>query len=50
MLIDLAIMLGAFVLARALAGLLGADNLGIALAFGQIGFAIAAVAVIVRRP
>ena len=47
---DLAIMLGAFVLGAGLAGLLGADNLGIALAFGQIAFAIAAVAVIIRRP
>jgi hypothetical protein len=42
-------MLGAFVLASALAGALGAVNLGTALAFGQIGFAIAAVTVIVRR-
>ena len=50
MLSDLAIMIGAFLGASALAGVLGADNLGIALAFGQIGFAIAAVAVIVRRP
>lgn len=48
--IDLAIMLGAFVLATALAGALGAVNLGTALAFGQIGFAFATVAVIVRRP
>jgi hypothetical protein len=49
-LVDLAIMLGAFILATALAGALGAVNLGTALAFGQIGFAIAAVLVIVRRP
>jgi hypothetical protein len=46
---DLAIMIGAFVLASALAGALGAINLGTALAFGQIGFALAAVFVIVRR-
>jgi hypothetical protein len=49
MLLDLAIMLGAFVLCSALAGALGAINLGTALAFGQIGFALAAVLVIVRR-
>jgi hypothetical protein len=48
--LDLAIMIGAFVAASALAGALGAINLGTALAFGQIGFALAAVAVIVRRP
>ena len=48
--LDLAIMLGAFVAASALAGALGAINLGTALAFGQIGFALAAVFVIVRRP
>ena len=48
--IDLAIMLGAFVIASALAGALGAINLGTALTFGQIAFALAAVAVIVRRP
>ena len=34
---DLATMLGAFVAAAALAGALGAVNLGTALAFGQIG-------------
>jgi hypothetical protein len=50
MLVDLAIMLASFVLASALAGLLGAVNLGTALAFGQIGFAIAVVTVILRRP
>jgi hypothetical protein len=49
-LIDLAIMFGSFVLAAALAGLLGAINLGTAMAFGQIGFALATVLVIVRRP
>ncbi len=48
--LDLAIMLVAFVLASALAALLGAVNLGTALAFGQIAFALAVVAVIVRRP
>jgi hypothetical protein len=48
--LDLAIMLGAFALASALAGALGAVNLGTALAFGQIAFAITSVLVIVRRP
>jgi hypothetical protein len=48
--LDLAIMFGTFVAASALAGALGAVNLGTALAFGQIGFALAAVLVIVRRP
>ena len=33
----------------ALAGALGAVNLGTALAFGQIGFAIALVYVLLRR-
>jgi hypothetical protein len=46
---DLAIMLGAFVLASALAGALGAIDLGTALAFGQIGFALSVVYVLVRR-
>jgi hypothetical protein len=46
---DLLIILGAFVLASALAGALGAANLGTALAFGQIALAIAVVYVIVRR-
>jgi hypothetical protein len=48
--IDLAIMLGAFVLASALAGALGAVNLGTALTFGQMAFALATVLVMVRRP
>jgi hypothetical protein len=46
---SLALMFGAFVLASALAGLLGAINLGTALAFGQIAFAIATVYVLLRR-
>ena len=48
--IDLSIMLGAFLLASGLAAALGAANLGTALTFGQIAFALAAVLVIVRRP
>ena len=47
--IDLLIMFGAFLGASLLAGALGAINLGTALAFGQIAFALAAVLVIVRR-
>lgn len=47
--IELAIMLGAFVVASALAGLLGAANLGTALAFGQMGFAAALAFVLLRR-
>ena len=46
---DLLIMIGAFVLASAVAGALGAVNLGTALAFGQIGFAAATVFVLMRR-
>jgi hypothetical protein len=46
---DLTIMLGAFVLASALAGALGAANLGTALAFGQMAFAGALVYVLLRR-
>jgi uncharacterized membrane protein (DUF485 family) len=46
---DLLMMFGAFVLASALAGALGAINLGTALAFGQIAFAVTTVYVILRR-
>jgi hypothetical protein len=46
---DLGIMLGAFAGATALAAALGAANFGTALSFGQIGFAIALVYVLVRR-
>lgn len=49
MLADTLIVLAAFVLASALAGLLGAPNFGTALAFGQIGFAMALVYVLLRR-
>jgi ABC-type methionine transport system permease subunit len=48
--VDLAIVVAAFVGATALAGLLGATNLGTALAFGQMAFALATVLVIIRRP
>jgi hypothetical protein len=46
---ELATMLGAFVAASAAAGALGAVDLGTALAFGQIGFALALVYVLLRR-
>jgi hypothetical protein len=46
---DLAILLGSFAVVSAIAGALGAANLGTALSFGQIAFALAAVYVIVRR-
>ena len=49
MLRDLAIVLGAFALASAVAGVLGAANFGTALSFGQIGFAAALVYVLLRR-
>ena len=47
--VDLLIMLGVFVAASLLAGAIGAINLGTALTFGQIGFALTAGLVIVRR-
>lgn len=46
---DLAMMFGSFVLASALAGALGAVNLGTALAFGQMAFAATTVYVMLRR-
>jgi hypothetical protein len=46
---ELLMMFGAFVLASLLAGALGAINLGTALAFGQIGFAICTVYVLLLR-
>jgi hypothetical protein len=48
-LIDLAIMVGALVVATVVAELAGAANLGTALSFGQIAFALAAVFVLLRR-
>jgi hypothetical protein len=47
--IDLLIMAAAFAVVTALAELLGATNLGTAMAFGQMGFALALVFVLVRR-
>jgi uncharacterized membrane protein (DUF485 family) len=46
---DVAIMLGAFILATLIAELAGAANLGTALSFGQIAFVLAAVYVVLRR-
>jgi hypothetical protein len=46
---NLLLIFGAFVVASALAGALGAPNLGTALSFGQIALAIMVVYVIVRR-
>jgi hypothetical protein len=46
---DLAIMLGAFAAASAIAAALGAANFGTALAFGQMGFALALLWVLLRR-
>jgi hypothetical protein len=47
--LDLAIVLGAFALASAVAAALGAANFGTALAFGQMGFAAALIWVLLRR-
>ncbi len=49
MTLSLLLMFGAFVLASLLAGALGAVNLGTALAFGQIAFAMTTVYVMLRR-
>jgi hypothetical protein len=46
---DLLRIFGAFILASALAGALGASNLGTALAFGQIAVALSVVYVMLRR-
>ncbi|HEX7609119.1 MAG TPA: hypothetical protein VF380_00475 [Solirubrobacteraceae bacterium] len=46
---NLAIMFGAFVVASALAGALGAPNLGTAMSYGQMAFAAATVYVMLRR-
>jgi ABC-type methionine transport system permease subunit len=46
---DLLVLVGAFVLASALAGALGAANLGTALAFGQMAFAVSVVYLMLKR-
>jgi len=48
-LVSLAIMVGAFAVVTAIAELAGAANLGTAMAFGQMGFALALVYVLVKR-
>ncbi len=45
---DAAIAVGAFVVATLVAELLGAENLGTALTFGQIAFMAAVLALMVR--
>jgi hypothetical protein len=45
---DLAILAGAFAVATALAEAFGAANLGVAVGFGQLAFAAALVAVLLR--
>jgi hypothetical protein len=47
--LNLLLIVGAFVLASALAGVLGAANLGTALSFGQIAFALTVVYVLLKR-
>lgn len=47
---DLTIVASAFALGTAAAELAGAANLGTALAFGQIAFAVVVVAVMLRAP
>ena len=49
MLRDLAILVAAFAAGSALAAALGAVNLGTALSFGQIAFALALVWILLRR-
>ena len=46
--LDLVLMLGAFLAGTLLAWALGAVNTGTALAFGQIGFSLALVWVLLR--
>jgi hypothetical protein len=46
---DLLMIFGAFVLASALAGALGAANLGTALAFGQMALAATVVFLLLKR-
>lgn len=46
--VQLGVVLAAFVAASALAGLFGAESLGIALSFGQIGFSLGLAYVLLR--
>jgi hypothetical protein len=47
--VSLAIMIGAFAAVTGIAELAGAANLGTAMAFGQMGFALALVYVLLKR-
>ncbi|HMS61739.1 MAG TPA: hypothetical protein PKD63_05610 [Solirubrobacteraceae bacterium] len=47
--IDLTLMLGAFLAGTLLAELLGASNSGTAMTFGQMTFAVSLVFVLLRR-
>ena len=47
--VDLALLLGAFLAGTLAAELLGASNTGIALAFGQLAFAAMLAFVLLRR-
>lgn len=49
MLLDLGILIVTFVVVSALAGLLGAANLGTALTFGTIAFAAVLVGLMLKR-
>lgn len=49
MLLDLAILVGTFVVVTALASLLGAANLGTAMTFGAIAFAAVLVGLMLKR-
>jgi hypothetical protein len=49
LLVDLLLMIAAFVIATLVAEAAGAPNLGTAMTFGQIGFAAAAFYVIFKR-
>jgi len=48
-LLDLALMLVAFALCTVIAAAAGAPNLGTAMTFGQLGFTLAAVYVVMLR-
>lgn len=48
-LVDVLILVATFVVASALAGLLGAANLGTALTFGTIAFAAVLMAILLKR-
>lgn len=47
--VDLALMLGAFLAGTLVAEALGASNLGTAMTFGQLAFAVTLVYVLLRR-